>query len=427
MSTPHGPTVVLFTRDLRVNDHPALVAAAEGAAGVVPLFVFDPAVVDAGFATPNRTAFLVESLADLRHNLRELGSDLILRTGDPAVVATELARSVGASRIVLSADCSRLALRREARLRELARAHGITVEAHGGVTVVPIGQLRTTTGGPYKVFTPFWRAWERTPWRPIATTPSDLRVPGGVDVEPGELPVIDRTECSPRLAPGGETAARADLALWTKGYLADYESLHDDLAADRTSHTSAHLHFGTLSALELATRLRARPGGEAFVRQLCWRDFHHETLARFPALPDTDLRPRAGVEWSRSEHDFRRWAQGRTGVPIVDAAMHQLLEEGWMHNRTRMVTASYLTKTMGIDWRLGARHFLQWLVDGDIANNSANWQWVAGTGCDTRPNRVLNPQRQAKRFDPDGTYVTRYLGGPEPAATKRLFDPDLDA
>lgn len=423
-STTTRRTVVLFTRDLRLNDHPALAAAAsadDGSAEVLPLFVFDPAVTDAGFATPNRTAFLLESLADLRHNLRATGSDLVLRHGDPAGVAVDMARSIGASRIVLSADYSRLAMRRESRLRDLAGRHDIVVEAHGGITVVPVGQLITTSRGPYKVFTPFWRAWERARWRPIAATPTELRLPA--DVEPGELPATDRTGCSPNLAPGGEELARADLALWTKGHLADYESLHDDLAADRTSHTSAHLHFGTLSALELATRLRSRPGGEAFVRQLCWRDFHHETLARFPALPDTDLRPRAGVEWSRSEADFRRWAEGRTGVDIVDAAMHQLLDEGWMHNRTRMVTASYLTKTMGVDWRLGARHFLRWLVDGDIANNSANWQWVAGTGCDTRPNRVLNPHRQAKRFDPDGTYVERYLGGRRQSG-ERLFDPD---
>jgi deoxyribodipyrimidine photo-lyase len=154
-------------------------------------------------------------------------------------------------------------------------------------------------------------------------------------------------------------------------------------------------------------RVEGRPGGEEFARQLCWRDFHHQVLAARPDLPRRDYRRRGG-RWRRSGTDAERWREGRTGVPIVDAGMRQLAREGFMHNRARMIVASFLTKTMGLDWRIGARHFEELLVDADIANNSGNWQWVAGTGNDTRPNRVLNPERQARRFDPDGLYVRRY-------------------
>ena len=278
-----------------------------------------------------------------------------------------------------------------------------------GLTVVPVGRLTATGGAPYKVFTPFWRAWTRTRWRPIVDTPDRVLLPEGVDV--GALADVDRAGCSPRLPTGGETAGRQHLRAWARDHLADYVQNHDDLAGDRTSRISPYLHFGCLSPLEVAARLAHRPGGDAFVRQLAWRDFHMETTASFPALPSEELRPR-GRLWLHDADVIAAWEQGRTGVAIVDAGMRQLLDEGWMHNRARLITASYLTKTLGIDWRHGAAHFLRWLVDGDIANNSANWQWVAGTGTDTRPNRILNPHRQAARHDPDGEYVARHLGGP---------------
>ena len=398
--------VVLLTRDLRVHDHPALAEACGSAERVVPLFVRDPGVEDVGFATPNRTAFLHDALADLRASLRDLGGDLVIRHGDPAHEAVALARRSGADRIYVAADVTAFARRREERLHRTAGAHAIEVTATPGVTVVPPGRLTASGGGPYRVFTPFWRAWAAVRWRAVAASPTRLSLPA--DVDPGELPPADRTDCSPRLPTGGETTGRQVLRAWARHRLSDYEENHDDLAADRTSRISPYLHFGCLSPLEVATRLAHRPGGEAFVRQLAWRDFHHETIAHFPALPTRDLRPR-GRHWVDAPDLLEAWQEGRTGVPLVDAGMHQLLEEGWMHNRARLVTASYLTKTLGIDWRHGARHFLRWLVDGDIANNFANWQWVAGTGTDTRPYRVLNPARQAARHDPEGHYVARYL------------------
>jgi deoxyribodipyrimidine photo-lyase len=180
------------------------------------------------------------------------------------------------------------------------------------------------------------------------------------------------------------------------------------MSADSTSRLSPYLHFGCVSPVEVAARTRDRPGGDAFVRQLCWRDFFLQLLAANPSLPREDLRPR-GDDWNADDEAFARWREGRTGYPIVDAGMRQLAREGWLPNRARLIVASFLTKTLYLDWRVGVDVFSRLLVDADVASNVGNWQWVAGTGADTRPNRVLNPVTQAKRFDPDGTYVRRHV------------------
>jgi deoxyribodipyrimidine photo-lyase len=214
-------------------------------------------------------------------------------------------------------------------------------------------------------------------------------------------------EPSPELPPGGETEGRKRLRRFLREGIGDYADRADDLAGDATSRLSPYLRWGCVSPLEALLEARDTAGG-AFARQLCWRDFHHQVLAAYPRLPRRDYRPR-GDRWSRSQRSLEAWRSGRTGYPIVDAGMRQLAREGWMHNRARLIVASFLTKDLYVDWREGARHFWDLLVDGDIANNAGNWQWVAGTGNDTRPNRVFNPLRQAKRFDPEGDYVRRYV------------------
>ncbi len=207
---------------------------------------------------------------------------------------------------------------------------------------------------------------------------------------------------------GGELAGRARAQDWLRESLRCYGERHDDLAGDLTSRLSAYLRFGCLSPLELAAGARDRPGGTEFCRQLAWRDFFHQAAAAFPDLARADYRPRGGG-WRDDPEALAAWRDGRTGVPIVDAGMRQLAAEGFMHNRARMITASFLTRDLRIDWRHGYRHFAALLADGDVANNAGNWQWVAGTGLNNRPNRVMNPQRQARRFDPSGDYVRRYL------------------
>jgi deoxyribodipyrimidine photo-lyase len=213
---------------------------------------------------------------------------------------------------------------------------------------------------------------------------------------------------SPAIPTGGEAEGRRRLARWLDGGLVEYRRLHDDLGADATSRLSPYLHFGCLSPLEVVEGALAETGGEGFVRQLAWRDFYTQLLAANPETPREDFRPR-GDRWVDDEDAAAAWRAGRTGYPLVDAGMRQLLREGWMHNRARLVVGSFLTKDLYLDWRRGAEHFFDLLVDGDVANNVGNWQWVAGTGADTRPNLMFNPTTQGRRFDPDGAYVRRYV------------------
>ena len=203
-------------------------------------------------------------------------------------------------------------------------------------------------------------------------------------------------------------AGRERLTRFVARHLEGYDERHDDLAGDATSRLSPYLHFGCLSAGTVLARAEGRRGAEEFARQLCWRDFHRQVLADRPDLAHADYRPRPGA-WRRDPEALAAWREARTGYPIVDAGMRQLARDGWMHNRARLIVASLLTKTLRIDWRSGAAHFAGLLCDADVADNAGNWQWVAGTGNDTRPNRVLNPLRQARRFDPDGAYVRRHV------------------
>jgi len=413
--------LVLFTRDLRVHDQAALAAAVREAEHVVPLFVFDERLLAGRCAAPNRLAFLLDSLADLDRSLRERGGRLIVRRGDVVREALRLARASGAEAIFLSEDVSAYARGRCSRLREACTRERIELRVFPGITVVPAGALTPSGGGDhYRVFTPYWRAWSALPHFERAAPPRRVSLPHGIRA--GSLPslksLLDPGDApSPELPAGGERAGLALLKRWLPRGLAEYETRHDDLAADRTSHLSPHLHFGCLSPATVLARAESRAGAgagaEAFARQLCWRDFHHQVLAARPDLPRADYRPR-GDRWRHSERLAEAWREGRAGYPIVDAGMRQLAREGFMHNRARLLVASFLTKTLYIDWRVGASHFDALLVDADLANNVGNWQWVAGTGNDTRPNRVLNPIRQAHRFDPDGDYVRRYV--PELAA-----------
>jgi deoxyribodipyrimidine photo-lyase len=400
--------IVLFTRDLRVRDHPALTAAARDAERIVPAFVLDDALLSGRCGAPNRAAFLDDSLCDLDRSLRERGARLILRHGDPVAEVLGLARETGAQGIYLSEDVSGYARRRRRRLAERCARERIALRTFPGVTVVPAGALVPAGGDHYRVFTPYWRAWRGAERRAPLRAPRRLRLPTQLGREPApDLRRLAGEPDSPELPPGGETAARARLDRWLRRGHRAYEAGADRPAADATSRLSPHLHFGCLSAGELLARVEDRWGGEAVARQLCWRDFHHQVLAARPDLPHADYRrPR---RWRRDQRPFRRWSEGRTGYPIVDAGMRQLAEEGFMHNRARLIAGSFLTKTLGIDWRLGAAHFELLLADADLACNVGNWQWVAGTGNDTRPNRVLNPIRQARRFDPDGEYVRRHL------------------
>ena len=397
-------TLVLFTRDLRVHDHPALHAAA-ARGEVVPLFVLDPGALKS-FGATNRISFLLDSLADLRRSLRTRGGDLWLRRGKTVDETLKLAREVEADAIFLSSDASSFA---GARFRRLRSGAGVEVGDFPGISVVEAGALTPGGGDHYRVFTPYMRAWLGIRKRPVLDAPSNLRVPGSP--EPGALPELsDLTagERAPDLVSGGESAARSRAEEWLANGVRRYDAERNDMAADSTSRLSPYLHFGCISARELVAEAPGGKGGTAFVRQLVWRDFFLQVLEATPSYPVEDYRRSERVPTEDGD-GLGRWKEGLTGIPLVDAGMRQLIDEGWMHNRARLVTATFLTRHMNVDWRAGAQHFWDLLVDGDVASNAGNWQWVAGTGNATRRNNPMNPLRQAKRFDRAGDYVRRYV------------------
>ncbi|PRX46518.1 deoxyribodipyrimidine photo-lyase [Prauserella shujinwangii] len=402
--------IALFTRDLRVHDNPVL-HAASGADRVIPLFVLDDTILGSRFNRPNRAAFLADCLRDLDAGLRGAGGRLVVRRGDVTEEVARLAREHGAAEVHVAADVSAYSHRRENALRDRLAAEGRRLHVHDAVTTaVPPGAIVPDGRDHFSVYSPYFRRWSATGKRAVLPAPARLALPR---VRQGGLPrradICPGGEVAPELPEGGERAGRALLERWLAGPVRDYGTARDDLAADGTSRLSAHLHFGTLSPTEVVVRAATGSAGAAeFVRQVAWRDFHHQVLAARPRAASEDYRTHRD-RWRRSERDFTAWREGRTGYPVVDAGMRQLRREGWLHNRARLIVGSFLTKTLYLDWRWGARHFMDLLVDGDVANNQLNWQWIAGTGTDSRPNRVLNPLLQARRYDPEGDYVRRYV------------------
>lgn len=413
---------MVFTRDLRVRDNPALAAAAQ-ADQVVPLFVFDDVILRRHAVNATRLAFLLSSLRDLDASLRELGGRLVTRRGQWARTVLQLAAQADAGQIHLAGDVSGYAQRRLARLTGLAASARREVVVHPGVMVSEPGALAPPGQASYQVFTPYYRKWLAAPRRPLAAAPARLAVPGSIGS--GTLPDLAGLRTGRPAAdapPGGERAGLARLRQWTAGRLAGYEHARDDLAADATSRLSPYLHFGCLSPLAVASEFGSLAGAGPFVRQLAWRDFFCQLLAARPRAAHEDYRDR-GDQWHDDPDGLGAWQSGQTGYPVVDAAMRQLDREGFMHNRARMIVASFLTKDLSVDWRAGAAHFTALLADADTACNQLNWQWVAGTGTDPRPHRIFNPTVQGKRFDPRGEYVGRYLPELAGLAQDQVHDP----
>lgn len=403
--------IALFTRDLRVRDNPVLTAAYREGGAVVPLFVFDETILSGSFAAPNRIRFLTAALAELDAELRAIGGGLILRRGDVATEVDQVVAQVRARSVHIAADVGHYSRRRENALRERLARRKCPLHTHPATITVsdPRSLVPTTGRDHFAVFAPYFRRWSAAHRRKPLDKPRELTTP-----EVRSLPLPDPAElcagpASPRLVVGGESTGRRIMREWLSGSIEDYAASGDDLGAGATSRLSPYLHFGCLSPTELVYRVDPHTaGGQAFTRQLAWRDFHHQLLAARPNATWSNYRDR-GIRWRDDPQAVAAWQEGRTGYPIVDAGMRQLREEGWMPGRARLISASFLSKSLRVDWRIGAKHFLYWLVDADMANNQLNWQWVAGTGTDTRPNRVLNPLRQAERYDPDGAYVRRLI------------------
>lgn len=419
-----GPVVLWFRRDLRLDDLPALQEAAHHSVTVVPLFVIDPALLRP--AGPNRRRFLAEAIRALD---RQLGGELVLRHGDPRQVVPIVASEVGASVVTATADFGPHGSRRDDAVAAGLATDGRTLVLADSPYAVAPGTVRAKSGAPVRVFSAFRRAWEDTGWElpvpapaisfvgpPSDATPDDIDA-GATQSGRSDLPVWWEDlplEVATRLPPAGPVEATDRLERFAAGALARYGEDRDRPGVSGTSGLSPYLRFGCIHPRTVLDRIGTRRGADTVRSELAWREFYADVLWHRPESARRPLQAFGDhLPWDTgagARNRFRAWATGRTGFPFVDAGMRQLLAEGWMHNRLRMVTASFLVKDLHIDWRLGARWFMWHLVDGDLASNQHNWQWVAGTGTDAAPfHRVFNPHRQEERFDPDGSYVRRYL------------------
>ncbi len=409
-----------FRRDLRVDDQPALAeAAARG--DVVALWVADPHLLSASHhRSPVRLRFLRACLEALDAELRALGIPLVVREGDPAVVVPEAAVEAGADLVHVTEDVTPYARRRDLAVESALGDTGVRFRAVGGPWRVPPGDLPGSKGYGYLVFTPFFRAWDQVPVANRIPPPDSLSGPSLASDGLGALPDGD-----PPIE-AGPAAARARLEQFIRSGAVDrYAEGRDLLADDGTSHLSADLRMGVLSPAQVGRAIGQGRGDtasrDAFWRQLAWRDFYGHHMARNPRVARAALKPAfRAIEWDDDPVLFEAWREGRTGFPLCDAGMRQMRATGWMHNRARMVAASVLVKDLLVDWRLGEAEFMRGLVDGDPANNNGGWQWTAGTGTDAAPYfRVFNPVLQARRFDPDGAYVRRWI--PELAGVPDRF------
>lgn len=402
--------LVVFTRDLRTTDNPTLSAAGESA---VPVFVSDPEVASL-HGSLNRQAFLAESLRDLDRSLSEMGAPLVHRVGPWVTTVCELVQSTDADSVHVARDVSGFSTRRITALRD---AVDVPVVLHDGITAHPPDAFAPAGGSFYQVFTPYHRKWSAARLSDESPRPTTLDAHG---IERDPLPETPDDGTSALREEGGETIARQTLADWL-AHATNYDETRNALAADGTSRLSAALHFGTISAREVVEASLAA-GASDFARQIAWRDFNHQVLYHRPDASTDDYRP-VSHEWADDPDSFAAWCRGRTGYPVIDAAMRQLKQTGWMHNRARMLTASFLTKDLMLDWRLGARWFMTWLTDGDVANNQLGWQWVAGSGTDTNPHRIFNPTLQSQRYDPSGDYIRRWVQELADVSDEEIHDP----
>ncbi len=419
-------TIVWFRQDLRVADNPALSSAAASGA-VVPLYVWAPD--EEGDWPPGAASrwWLDGSLRTLDASLRGLGSRLVVRRGASLDVLRSVARECGATAVTWNRRYEPAAVERDRRVKQSLRADGLTATSHNSSLLLEPWENGKDDGTPYRVFTPFWKAMLRR-----GNVPPPLPAPAGL-AAPAPWPrsdSVDDLALLPRIdwAAGmreawtpGEAGAHAAIERFLRRGIAGYPSRRDVPSDAGTSRLSPHLHFGEIGPREAWHSVRGLAeeraeasfdaAAESWLRQLAWREFGHHLLFHFPKTPTEPLRPEFGrFEWADDDTLLEEWRHGRTGYPIVDAGMRELWTTGWMHNRVRMVVASFLVKDLRLPWQAGARWFWDTLVDADLANNTLGWQWTAGCGADAAPYfRVFNPVLQSRRYDPDGAYLRRWL------------------
>ncbi len=408
-------SVVWFRRDLRLHDHPTLTAAQADGDRIAPLFVIDERLQAGRFRSANRLWFMRGSVSALATALEVRGAPLSVVRGDPSEVVPAFAAAVGAGRVVASRDYTPYGRGRDDRVAAGLGRRGIAWASFPGLLVHEPEEIATAEDRPYRVFGPFQRAWLEQPQRDILAAPDAIAGVGtahGGRVE--DLLEAITPSADPGLLPApGEDPARERLARWAASSALDrYATDRDRLDLEGTSRLGQDLRWGLLSPSAVGERC-AGPGEgrRRFLSELAWRDFYAHLLWHEPRLARTSFRPSLDqVAWEHDPRVIDAWRTGRTGFPVVDAAMRQLTKSGWMHNRARMLAASFLTKHLGVDWRVGEQYFMEHLIDGDPASNNGGWQWAASTGTDAQPwFRIFNPTLQGIRHDPDGAYVRRWL------------------
>lgn len=431
--------LIWFRRDLRLDDHPALQSALRAGHRIVPVYVHAPEEEAPWSPGAASLAWLRRSLKALDAGLRSRGSRLILRKGPSLAALEQLVADSGAEAVYWSRRYEPSCIARDAMVKNVLRARGVHVEIHNGALLCEPWTVETKQGDPYRVFTPFWRNARMNIELPALVAGPDRLPPvdaslGSVNADaliPAPAPNWDAGFWS-NLQPG-EQGAQERFAQSFDALLGGYMQQRDRPDRDGTSRLSPHLHFGEISPRRIMQTVqsaqhdaRAMANSDGYIRELGWREFSHHLLYHFPQTTDANLNPRFdGFNWADPDSALlAAWQHGRTGVPLVDAGMRQLWHTGWMHNRVRMVVASFLTKNLRMHWLHGARWFWNTLVDADLANNTQGWQWTAGTGADAAPYfRVFNPVSQALKFDPDGAYVRRWIAGFPALPDAALFEP----
>jgi deoxyribodipyrimidine photo-lyase len=400
-------SVFWFRRDLRLHDNPALHDAAERGP-VAALFVMDELLIHGRWPSANRVAFMLDSLRRLDESLGQRGSRLHVRMGRPEHVVPAFAAEANAGHVFAARDYSPYARRRDAAVAAALTTVEIEFHTRRGVLVHEPEEVSTADGSPFSVFTPFFRRWSALPRRAMLAVPDVLH---GPSLATEDLPTVAHLGLAAPAAgilAGGEAAARKRLDSFIGGGMSSYAERRDLLGREGTSRLSQDLRWGLLSPLEVVERASGSP---KFVSEVVWREFYHHILWHHPRVVREPFQAQfRNLDWEDEPAVLDAWKRGATGYPVVDAAMRELLATGYMHNRARMIAASFLTKDLLIDWREGERHFMEHLVDGDLANNNGGWQWAASTGTDAQPYfRIFNPHTQAAKFDPEGHYVRRWL------------------
>ncbi len=420
------PAIVWFRRDLRLEDNPALTEAVDRGGPLIPVFIWAPG--EAGSWPPGSASrwWLHQSLKDLDRKLNSLGSRLIFRIGPSEEALQSLINKTGASGVFWNRLYEPALANRDREIERKLQGQ-VSVETFNGSLLFEPGDIRTRQGDPYRVFTPFWKnCRSREQPREPLPTPSKWRAPkawpSSVGLKALQLePEIDWAGGLRETWTPGEAGAEQRLVRFLDRALSDYQRSRDVPGRRGTSELSPHLHFGEISPWHIWHAVRdvagddlrtsAGKSGQTYLAELGWREFSHHVLSNFPETSDAPLHKKfENFPWNENPEGLKVWQRGLTGVPIVDAGMRQLWETGWIHNRVRMIVASFLTKDLRINWREGAKWFWDTLVDADLANNTMGWQWSAGCGADAAPYfRIFNPVSQGEKFDPQGNYVRRYV------------------